>query len=585
MATSNRKIIPGLNQRSRRFIPGAGGASSAYQINVIPDPSITPTISVTPSITRTPSVTPSITKTPSVTPTVTRTPSVTPTVTPSITPTITVTPSITPSITPTITVTPTKTVTPTPTASPAYVYLANVYGCSSVNNQAQCGQLIGQTTIYNGLTDFTIGAYYVSSSKILQPISRTTLTPPYNIVDSSIVFSNCNTACNFFINPPLPSVTPTVTRTPSVTPTVTPSTTPLYFTFTLLYSNISGNDACLNGVSNTYYANSSTLADFTSLYTDSGLTTPASDGFYCGSTGCIVPRGRSFVQVINGNIAGVGPLCPPSPTPTVSPTPTITPTVSITPSTSNPGPITIVGGTSYSQLNTTYYLNQNFFNPTLKMYYDAGLTQPVPNNIVFYFQCPNVISQNLIAWAPSTGTPGTWAGCPLPPPSVTPTHTPTPSPALALGQAYAGGYIAYLDGLGHGFVINPGSYSNSIVWGPSSFLNITSQAIGAGGTNTAILAANSVGIGGANSYYATNRNEGGYTDWVIPTVDECQQIFNSRPSSQYQQVYGYRWTSSEIDATNAYYFDFYAGNKVSRAKSENTNYTGGYLLGLYIRYF
>jgi hypothetical protein len=161
------------------------------------------------------------------------------------------------------------------------------------------------------------------------------------------------------------------------------------------------------------------------------------------------------------------------------------------------------------------------------------------------------------------------------------------SQGLALGQVFAGGYIAYLDNTGeHGFVINPAPYLNSVRWGPLSFLNITSEAIGDGGANTAILGANSVGLAGANWYFCSIRNEGGYTDWVIPTVDECIEILNSRslmPMSK--QVYGYRWTSSEIDTNTAYYFDFYAGTKIVMVKSSFDPTGVGDLIGLYIRYF
>ena len=90
--------------------------------DLIPTPSVTPT--VTPTI----SVTPTNTPTPTVTPTVTPTISVTPTVTPTI--------SVTPSVTPTITVTQTSTPTPTPTPSPmplaAYLFIEPTSGSTLI---------------------------------------------------------------------------------------------------------------------------------------------------------------------------------------------------------------------------------------------------------------------------------------------------------------------------------------------------------------------------------------------------------------------------------------------------------------------
>ncbi len=85
---------------------------------------------------------------------------------------------------------------------------------------------------------------------------------------------------------PTPTVTSTVTVTPTVTttPTVTPTQTIGYFTYSLGFSGTSAADACTNFASpNTYYA---PLAGGPgpnigeTLYTDSALTTPASNGYY-----------------------------------------------------------------------------------------------------------------------------------------------------------------------------------------------------------------------------------------------------------------------------------------------------------------
>jgi hypothetical protein len=122
--------------------PGIDPRTGNYPVQIPPDPSSTPTptVTVTPSITASPTLT--VTPTPSVTATPTTTITFTPTPTPTVTATLTITPTPsvtntptvtstptntltntpTPSITPTLTSTPTPTPTPTTTASVSLVY-------------------------------------------------------------------------------------------------------------------------------------------------------------------------------------------------------------------------------------------------------------------------------------------------------------------------------------------------------------------------------------------------------------------------------------------------------------------------------
>lgn len=142
---------------------------NASALNVIPSPSITATpsttVSATPSISVTPSVTPSL----------------------SLTPSISTTPSSTPSNTP----------TPTPSVSTAYFYLANVFTCYG---STDCGQFVGQSAIYNGTNDFTIGHYYTGSNhRIYQPISLTT-SGSGAITVNSTSYNSCALACSASYN-------------------------------------------------------------------------------------------------------------------------------------------------------------------------------------------------------------------------------------------------------------------------------------------------------------------------------------------------------------------------------------------------
>jgi hypothetical protein len=90
--------------------------------DLIPTPSVTPT--VTPTISVTPTVTPTITVTPTVTPTIS--------VTPTVTPTISVTPTVTPTITVTLTPTPSITPTSSPMALKAILFIEPLSGSSLI---------------------------------------------------------------------------------------------------------------------------------------------------------------------------------------------------------------------------------------------------------------------------------------------------------------------------------------------------------------------------------------------------------------------------------------------------------------------
>jgi hypothetical protein len=231
------------------------------------------------------------TVTPSQTPTVTPTPSITPTNT--VTPTVTETPTPTVTATVTSTVTPTVTITPSPTnarfsfltTSGATAYEA-CHGGSSITIWGD-ESLFDQNTIFydsaSGPTTSNLAGFYSFGGSVVQLLSDGSQSGAY---------SQCVTPT------PTPTVTSTVTVTPTVTttPTVTPTQTIGYFTYSLGFSGSSAADACTNFASpGTYYA---PLAGGPgpnigeTLYTDSTLTTPASNGYYS--------NGVAWYQVTGG---------------------------------------------------------------------------------------------------------------------------------------------------------------------------------------------------------------------------------------------------------------------------------------------
>jgi hypothetical protein len=204
------------------------------------------------------------------TPTPTATPTPTPTPTTSVTPTNTPTPSVTATNTPTPSVTTTGTGTPTPTPT-------------------------------------TTGT--PTNTPTNTETSTATPTP-----------TNTETPTN------TPTPTNTTTPTPTVTPTVTP-TSPLQ-SFSV-FSAITSNEACVNGIASTIYAFNVLFDANTQFYNDpTGVVTTDMTGFY--SDGTSVTEFNSTGAVI-GSFDLCSSLATPTPTPTQTSTSTPTPTVTQTP--------------------------------------------------------------------------------------------------------------------------------------------------------------------------------------------------------------------------------------------------------------
>jgi hypothetical protein len=252
----------------------------------------TPTITTTPTIT--PTVTETVTPTPSITPTKTVTPTPTETVTPTQTPTPTETPTQTP--TPTTTVTPTHTRFEFVASSGSSAYNACHAG-SSVSIWGDESLFDQNTLFYNSATGpvtIDLAGFYSYNGLVVQLLSNGSETGGY-------------TGC---VSPtPTPTVTPTATVTPTVTPTLTPTPTQTigYFTYSLGYDAASSATACSDFGSSpsNYYA---PLAGGPgpnigeTLYSDSALTTPASNGYYSNGTAWyLVSGGAGLVTSVDPN--------------------------------------------------------------------------------------------------------------------------------------------------------------------------------------------------------------------------------------------------------------------------------------------
>jgi hypothetical protein len=142
--------------------------------------------------------------------------------------------------------------------------------------------------------------------------------------------------------------------------------------------------------------------------------------------------------------------------------------------------------------------------------------------------------------------------------------TTSSTPTLVLGQKYAGGNIFYLDGTGQHGLTACGDYISTDVWGCFGTLigsGAQNSAVGYGNSNTQAI------INGCNdpyfaASYCTMMYSGYYTDWFLPSVEELRLVFQNLIDQNVPGFTAYEyWTSTEYDASKAYFLDSSSGQK------------------------
>ena len=122
-----------------------------------------------------------------------------------------------------------------------------------------------------------------------------------------------------------------------------------------------------------------------------------------------------------------------------------------------------------------------------------------------------------------------------------------------IGEHTLGGIVYYTDNTGtHGLVYSDTSVGTSVAWYNGSYIatGATDTSAGAGQANTTTITA-AQGNGNYAAAICDNLVLNGYSDWFLPSVAEFRYIVSSGTGFSFG-IGAYFWSSSEIDAQNAY---------------------------------
>lgn len=315
-------------------------------------------------------------------------------------------------------------------------------------------------------------------------------------------------------NGTLTAQTSCIPPTPTTTTTLTPTVTPTPPTSWLLSSGTTGQGACANTTTNTYYAAPfATLAEGTILYTDAALTTPVPTGYYSDGTNYY------WVKLPAGDIFAVGACL--APTPTITYTPTYTPTVGCFTLLVNVSTLDRVNADDgyvyfdytpcYGGLIQTvgYNTNKSSFNTGLCI--DGAAGAPIP---YYYFGGVRVDATNSsaalgVACVPVTPTAtGTATGTPTVTPTITPTGTITNTPTVTVTPVTFSLTAGCAGGLNTGTIL-----ANGFSGGSGSFEYIAISSVSPADAIAKLNnSATRIFLGGATEYTFTSL---GNATWYV----------------------------------------------------------------------
>ena len=139
-----------------------------------------------------------------------------------------------------------------------------------------------------------------------------------------------------------------------------------------------------------------------------------------------------------------------------------------------------------------------------------------------------------------------------------------------IGDYYQGGKVAYVyqpgdpgyvAGQVHGLITSENDL-NSAIWGcyGTNLPGCEGTALGTGNQNT-IDIINGCGGFGIAARLCSDMEINGYDDWFLPSVNELEKLYVNRVAIGGFQT-GIYWSSSEINATNAFGFEFVTGGSL-----------------------
>jgi hypothetical protein len=149
---------------------------------------------------------------------------------------------------------------------------------------------------------------------------------------------------------------------------------------------------------------------------------------------------------------------------------------------------------------------------------------------------------------------------------------------VAIGDAYEGGIVFYVDGIGGGLIAAPTNLIVTPEWGcQATLIGGTSYVIGTGAQNTINIEAGCTTPNTAADVCA-NLTIAGYSDWFLPSKDELNEMYLNIGQGNALGLgniggftNNYYWSSTESGSNYAWVQKFTNGYQVTNVKYGNFN--------------